>query len=190
LKKEKKEKYDKFFLETAKLSANMSFCKRRKVGAILTKNTRIISNGWNGTVSGEDNCCEELYESESDIETAILEKDKNYEKKAKEFCNENGLIFENSYLDNNEIIVKYRRPQYRTKNSVVHAEANAISYAAKEGISTNNCTLYVTLSPCMNCANLIIQAGIKEVVYLEEYRDKSGVNYLKKHNIITRNIKI
>ena len=185
---EKQLRYDKFFSETAKLSAKMSFCERRKVGAILTKDTRIISNGWNGTVSGEDNCCEEDFGEVSDIEHRFLNiiKENDFENEAKEYCSEYGLIFESIKKEDKKYKLKYRRPKIRTKNSVVHAEANAIAYAAKEGISTKGCSLYVTLSPCINCANLIIQAGIKEVIYTESYRDTSGIDHLKKNNIAVK----
>lgn len=65
-----------------------------------------------------------------------------------------------------------------TKNSVLHAEMNAIIKAAKTGNSVEGSTLYVTLSPCIECSKYILQSGIKRVVYLEEYRDMSGVELL------------
>lgn len=70
-----------------------------------------------------------------------------------------------------------------TKWYVLHAEANAILKVAK---STQNCkgaTLYLSMSPCKECSKLILQAGISRVVYLNEYKDKSGINFLKKANI-------
>jgi dCMP deaminase len=70
-----------------------------------------------------------------------------------------------------------------TKPEVLHAESNAISKCAKWGGSTDGATLYVTLSPCFECAKLIIQSGIKRVVYKDEYRDISGIALLKKANI-------
>ena len=73
--------------------------------------------------------------------------------------------------------------KFVTKKEVLHAESNAISKCAKWGGSTNNATLYVTLSPCYECAKLIIQAGIRRVVYKDEYRDTSGIDLLKKANI-------
>lgn len=65
----------------------------------------------------------------------------------------------------------------------IHSEANLISFCAKEGITTEDCSLYITLSPCPTCSKLIIQSGIKEVVYLKEYRDNSGVILLKENGI-------
>lgn len=65
----------------------------------------------------------------------------------------------------------------------VHAEQNAIAYAARHGISTDGATLYCTLSPCLNCAKQIINSGIIRVVYLEQYRDTSGIDLLKQVGI-------
>lgn len=65
----------------------------------------------------------------------------------------------------------------------VHAEANVIAYCAKHGIATDNCEMYITLSPCEKCAELIIQAGIKSVTFLEKYRDETGILLLQKQGI-------
>lgn len=69
------------------------------------------------------------------------------------------------------------------KSKTVHAEANAISYCAKHGIALNGSILYCTLQPCFKCAELLIQTGVKEVHFWEEYRDDSGLELLKKHNV-------
>ena len=70
-----------------------------------------------------------------------------------------------------------------TKPYVLHAEANAISKVAKSGNSSENATLYVTASPCIECAKLIIQCGIKRVVYKDEYRLTDGIDLLKRAGI-------
>jgi dCMP deaminase len=62
---------------------------------------------------------------------------------------------------------------------VLHAEANAILKCAKWGNSCNESTLYITLSPCRDCAKLILQAGITRVVYLDDYKDSSGLDFLR-----------
>ena len=67
-----------------------------------------------------------------------------------------------------------------TKDEVIHAEMNAILKAAKSGNAVDGSTLYLSLSPCQNCCKLIIQSGIKRVVYLEEYRDLSPIEFLSK----------
>ena len=77
----------------------------------------------------------------------------------------------------------------QTKETVIHAEANAIYFCAKNGISTNGTTLYISMSPCVKCALAIIQAGITRVFYRDEYRDRSGIDFLRKNNIICEQIK-
>ena len=69
------------------------------------------------------------------------------------------------------------------ETKTVHAEANIISFCAKEGISTNGCTMYITLSPCEKCAELIIQSGIKKIIFFEKYRCDNGLSKLFKHKV-------
>ena len=73
--------------------------------------------------------------------------------------------------------------QGKTKSYVLHAEANAITKVAKSGNNSKNATLYVTTSPCIECSKLIIQSGIKRIVYSEEYRQTEGLELLKRANI-------
>ena len=73
----------------------------------------------------------------------------------------------------------------KTKPNVIHAEANTIYFCAKHGIKTDGTKLYITLSPCATCALAIIQAGIKEVYYHEEYRDATGLKVLEDAGIKT-----
>ena len=121
------------YLRMARIWAENSYCKRRQVGAIVVKDQRIISDGYNGTPSGFENICED---------------------------------------DTNT-----------TKPYVLHAEANAITKLARSSNNSDGATLYVTASPCIECAKSIIQAGIKRVVYGEKYRLEDGINLLKRANI-------
>lgn len=73
---------------------------------------------------------------------------------------------------------------YVTRPEVLHAELNCIMKAAREGVSCIDATVYVTLSPCVQCAAMMKQVGIKRVVYMHKYRDTSGIDYLKNHNVI------
>ena len=66
-----------------------------------------------------------------------------------------------------------------TRVSTLHSETNAVLKAAKEGVSCLDSTIYVTLSPCSHCSAMLINAGVKRVVYLEEYRELFGVELLK-----------
>ena len=72
----------------------------------------------------------------------------------------------------------------KTKDEVLHAEANAIMACCAEGISTKDTFIFITLSPCVNCAKLIIQAGIKAVYYNKEYKNPDGIKLLKKAGVI------
>ena len=130
---EKQRRLDCRYLRMARIWAENSYCKRRQVGALVVKNKMIISNGYNGTPSGFENCCE----------------------------------------DDNNI----------TKPYVLHAEANAITKLARSSNNSDGATLYVTASPCIECAKLIIQAGIKRVVYGEHYRLEDGIRLLERANI-------
>lgn len=130
---QKQSKYDKAYLRIAKEWGQLSYCKRKQVGAIIVKDRMIISDGYNGTPSGFENCCEDT----------------------------EGL----------------------TKWYVLHAEANAISKVARSTQSCEGATLYITLSPCKDCSKLIHQSGIKRVVYHEEYKDCSGIDFLRKAGV-------
>lgn len=88
--------------------------------------------------------------------------------------------FENECEDENET----------TKAYVLHAEANAITKVAKSNNSSRGATLYVTTSPCMECSKLIIQAGIKRVVYVDEYRIKDGLVLLERAGVIIKQLDI
>jgi dCMP deaminase len=78
----------------------------------------------------------------------------------------------------------------QTKPYVLHAEANAITKVAKSGNSSEDSTLYVTSSPCLECSKLIIQAGIKRVVFTESYRLEDGINLLKRANIEVKQVEL
>lgn len=71
----------------------------------------------------------------------------------------------------------------KTYDDVIHAEMNALRYMVREGLSSKGCTLYITHMPCINCSKHLSGIGLERIVYLNEYIDISGVNYLKEHNI-------
>ena len=74
--------------------------------------------------------------------------------------------------------------EFITKDEVIHAEFNAVLKCSLEGISTKNSTLYVTLSPCLRCSSMLVQAGVKRVVFREQYRDNSGVELLRSAGVL------
>ena len=174
---------DKMMMETAKLWSNMSKCKRHKVGAVISKDSRIISIGYNGNPSGhkpikkEVKC--ELCNGTGKLEVMNeLPLDDVYGFSQNDICPKCGgvgnILIEKDECENDDNI---------TINSVIHAEANAILFCAKNGISTEGTTLYVTMSPCYECSKMIVQSGIKRVVYSYEYRDTTSIDFLKECDI-------
>lgn len=124
---------DNRYLRMAAIWAENSYCVRRKVGCLVVKDKRIISDGFNGTPSGFENVCE----------------------------------------DENNV----------TKPYVLHAEANAITKLARSSNNSDGATLYVTDSPCIECSKLIIQSGIKRVVYARKYRLTDGEDLLRRAGV-------
>lgn len=148
---------DEAYLQMAEIWAKRSKANRLQVGAIMVKDRQIISDGYNGMPAGtspEEEVCEEWDYPEVD----------------------DGK--------DNEIGGPPPDKVVRTKHLVLHAEANAILKIAKNaGVSSDGATLYQTHSPCPECAKLIIQAGVKRVVYRNEYRIRLGIECLEKHGI-------
>ena len=136
-----KQKWIDAFMDTAERFAQLSSAKRLKVGAVVVKENRIISIGYNGTPAGWTNDCEE-YVTLSD-----------------------------------ETVVN------RTKDEVIHAEANAIAKLARDGESGRGADLFCTHAPCVQCAKMIYGAGINTVYYRNSYRDTDGIDFLTKCNI-------
>jgi len=153
----KQQKLDKTFINIAKEIGTLSYCTRSKVGAVLVKDGNVISFGYNGTPAGMDNTCEDKKYMDSDT-GGWLDQDTIDE-----------------FWPFEDDLGKYK---LITKHEVLHAESNAILKAAKSGNSVDGSTLYLSLSPCKDCCKLIIQSGIKRVVYLEDYRDLSPVEFL------------
>jgi len=128
-----KEKFKRAYMQTAHTFAELSHARRLKVGAIVVKDDRIISIGYNGMPAGWSNVCEDVSEDGS----------------------------------------------LKTKAEVLHAESNAIAKLAKSNDSGDQATLFVTHSPCLECAKLIYQSGIQQVYYQEKYRDDLGLEFLQ-----------
>jgi dCMP deaminase len=141
-----KDKFKSAFMETAQTFAELSHARRLKVGAIVVKEDRIISIGYNGMPAGWDNNCED------------------------EFLHEDGST------------------TLRTKPEVLHAETNAIAKLAKSNDSGNGATMFITHSPCIECAKLIYQSGINHVVYMQKYRDDAGVEFLKQSGVTVEQV--
>ena len=180
--------YDKAYMKMAQCMAELSYSYRNKVGCVIvSKDGQLISQGFNGTPTGYDNCCEDPHCSCKYVRGCCYTEKPIEEQMSVEFC-ANALKPLGHANDKTGYPCSYLT--LTTKPEVLHAESNAISKCSKWHSSTEGATLYVTLSPCFDCSKLIIQAGIKRVCYLEEYRDTSGIDFLKKNNIIVEQIEL
>lgn len=145
--------FDKIFMELAINIARRSHCVKRHVGAVLTKETRIISIGYNGPPAGTHNCDEEWPE---------------------EGC---------------------ERDSRGSCSLALHAEQNALMYAVKNNTNVDGSTIYLTLTPCLACARMLLSAGIKRVIYLYSYAEykglpkDEGIDFLQKFGVETQKFK-
>ena len=136
-----KKKWVDAFMDTADRFAQLSSAKRLQVGAVVVKDNRIISIGYNGTPAGWSNECEDIIQWPDDTVTT------------------------------------------KTKDEVIHAEANAISKLARSNDSGLGSDMFISHAPCVHCAKLIYGAGISKVYYRQSYRDTDGIDFLSKCNI-------
>ncbi len=144
--------WDEYFMEIARVVAMRSNCLKRRVAAIIVKDKRIISTGYNGTPRGTKNCseggcprCARLAGSGTDLDEC--------------YCS--------------------------------HGEENAITQAAYHGVSLKGAMLYSTLSPCLICTKMIINSGIGEVIYNEDYPlGESSIRLLREAGVKTRKLKL
>jgi dCMP deaminase len=167
-----KEKFINAYMDTAKRFAELSPAVRRQVGAIVVKNDRIISIGYNGMPVGWTNECEYKDYMGGDA-GGWLSYDEIEEKWPLE--------------EYDPIVESNRRYRLVTKDEVLHAESNAISKLAKSTESGNGADMFVTTAPCIHCAKLIHQTGIKKVFYSDSYRDNAGIEFLIKSGVeVTR----
>jgi dCMP deaminase len=146
-----KEKLKTAYMKTAEIFAELSHARRLHVGAIVVKDDRIISIGYNGMPAGWDNNCEDIIYAEADVG------------------------------DDYDVVLK-------TRPEVLHAETNCIAKLAKSNDSGDGADLFVTHSPCLDCAKLIYQSGIRRVYFGENYRDDAGIKFLKASGITVEQI--
>ena len=165
-----KEKFKQTYMKTAKVFAELSQARRLHVGAIVVKDDRIISIGYNGMPAGWDNDCEYKDYMSGDA-GGWLSPDEIYEQ----------WPFEEEDIDPD--LGYARRYALKTKPEVLHAESNAIAKLAKSNESGLGADIFITHAPCIECAKLIYQSGINGVYYGENYRDDSGIEFLKKSGV-------
>lgn len=146
------------FMAIARTIATESTCCSKQVGALIVKNDRIISHGYNGSPAGALHC-----------EAAGLR--------------EGWMV---NLLGVGPTIVDRPRHSAWSEQNEIHAEQNAICYAARNGLAVNNAVMFVTMSPCIHCSKLIVGAGIEAVVVDTVY-DRAASNWyqwLKDHGVV------
>ena len=157
-------------MDVAVRFAELSHARRLHVGAIVVKDDRIISIGYNGMPAGWDNNCEDKDYMSGDA-GGWLNPDEIEER----------WPFEEEDFDPD--IGYARRYALKTKPEVLHAESNAIAKLAKSNDSGDRADIFITHAPCIECAKLIYQSGISRVYYGENYRDDAGIEFLKKSGV-------
>jgi len=138
--------WDEYFMKITELVASRATCLRRKVGAVLVRNKRILTTGYNGPPSDIPHCEER-----------------------------GGCIRDELKIPSGERMELSR---------AIHAEQNAIIQAAKVGISIEGSTLYVTTHPCFTCSKMLINAGVKKIIYKEGYPDLFAKEKLKEAGVL------
>lgn len=155
---------DKCYMTVADAHAALSKGIRGKVGACLVTKHGVVLGGCNGMAPNGDNTLEI----------------KEYMK-----APENGKYLDEAYKNQRwPYTDECGRYKLTTKPQTIHAELSCILKAAKEGVSVVGSTLYVSLSPCITCSEMIAAAGVKRVVYKEAYRLTDGIENLKKLNLV------
>ena len=155
------------YMKTAETFAECSTAIRLHVGAIVVKDDRIISIGYNGMPSGWDNNCEDKEYMSGDAGGWL-----DSEEIEERWPNQEQMLPKE---DN-----RWRRYALKTKPEVLHAETNAIAKLAKSNESGLGATMFITHAPCLDCAKLIYQSGIGHVLYRNSYRDTNGIDFIKK----------
>jgi dCMP deaminase len=163
------DKWDYAHMKAADNYSQLSSARRAKVGCVIVKDNRIISIGYNGMPTGWDNCCED-----------------------REYMS----IDAGGWLDPETIVEQWpyedeqgERYSLKTKPQVLHAESNAIAKVARSSENCEDATIYCTMMPCLDCAKLIYQAGIRRVVYRDEYpKGTKGLEFLDRCNIKSERI--
>lgn len=137
-------------MEVAQVVAKRGTCSRKQVGAIVARDGRVLVTGYNGAPAGMAHC-------EHDCDCG--------------YPGEGGLLFEGKHLSGCISLTPC--------DQSVHAEANAVAFAARHGIRLEGGEMYTTCSPCVACAKLLVNAGLIAVICAEAYRDESGLNLLR-----------
>jgi dCMP deaminase len=157
-----KPKFVQAHMNAAENYSKLSSAKRLQVGCVIVKDDTIIGIGYNGMPSGWDNDCENrIYANEWSIDNNLWD-----------YQEEDGTAY-----------------NLKTKPEVLHAETNAVAKVAKSTNSTDGADIFVTHAPCIECAKLIHQSGIKRLFYRDTYKNDDGLNFLNQCNIEVNHVK-
>lgn len=162
-----KQKFINYYMAIAETTAKLSTAIRLKVGSVIVKENKILATGYNGTPTGWDNNCEDkVWDRGSGgwLSPEEIEEQYPYE----------------GYHNGAERMVRYG---LKTKPEVLHSEANAITKIARSTESSDGATMFCTHAPCLECAKLIYQSGIKQLYYRDQYRDDAGIQFLEKSGV-------
>ena len=154
-----KEKMIQAYMKTAQIFSELSHARRLHVGAIVVKDDRIVSIGYNGMPAGWDNNCE--YEETYSTQDAP---------------GDDYRIVHTGIL--------------KTRPEVLHAESNAIAKLARSNESGLGADIFITHSPCIECAKLIYQSGIKRVYFGQAYRSDDGIEFLRKSGVTVESVDV
>lgn len=156
-----KQKFIDYYMDVAERTSKLSSAIRRQVGAVIVKENRILSYGYNGMPTGWTNECEYKEYMPGDSRDSELYPYEEYDKE----------------------VESNRKFRLVTKDEVLHAEMNAISKVSGSTESSEDATLFITTAPCIHCAKAIFQSGIKNVFYRDTYRDAAGIEFLEKGGV-------
>jgi dCMP deaminase len=162
-----KEKFVNAYMDVAERFAKLSSARRLHVGAIVVKDDRIISIGYNGMPAGWDNDCENTV-----------------------------FVLDEEVMGTDMVSLGYTQTdkgnwtKLKTKPEVLHAETNAIAKLAKSTESGLDADMFITHAPCLDCAKLIYQSGIRSVFYRDAYRSEDGIQFLKSSGITVEKIEL
>ncbi len=196
-------KFDKANMQMAYITANLSYCQRRQVGAVIVRDDRVIANGVNGTSKGTENICEDKYVVCGECNKKVILTKPMEEYKFETYTNQeriksvyNRVVEKDKQTAKNSyyvecsdvkcdtlIIFNEEHIELTTNDKVIHAEQNAIIFAARNGIRIDGTTMFVTTEPCIDCAKFIEASGIKKVIYKDFYKSNAGIEYLQNNGI-------
>lgn len=164
-----KQKHKIAHMKSAFNYAECSSAVRLKVGALVVKGDHPISIGYNGTAPGDDNGCEDKVYMDCDY---------------------------GAWMDPDDVLTNYpheedgKRYKLVTKPTVIHAERNALDKITLSTESAQGAVMFVTHAPCLPCAISMVNVKIKAVYYSIDYRDTSGIEYLRAHNVYVEKIDV